>query len=1382
MTILCISLPWGGFLNMTNIFQKIWEDTGKTFGGKGYDELTIEEQIAASKGRGILGVETYEGPEWFPDPSKLEAPDFPEWNLPDIPWQWPHSGDPAGNPGLRVKGVDYQEEWEILDALNPRAIRFGVDFALRGLSKAWMQTPKSAGWSEEEDTYKTSMKGPKEEYIPPGFFESKWDSLWSQLSKIPEAFLGLPGKVRDELIEVPGKLMDKAALIPGAIEKIAGMGGALEDGLRNRQIEVEAAFEKARQDPVPEEMVTPIEKDAFTTVKTFETGALRDSQIHYWDRIKGTNLHTVDSEGNRTLDTAGLEAAIIETLVAHSGSLTVYGTQEEFHQDVFVDLDMEELDRLDGLREETLTLVTEWIENNPDGHWSDGIKYAMEYLQKNGKEVTRLPNGFVWSDPVENDIAQSQEESEDPEGIQWSLENIVGGKGWIKKQQQKIFDRAKELIAPVEEKLFEDLLNEMDSFNEPSASDDPLVQREHELKKSASLSGFVGRLVGMIPAVIAPDGSWTEEGKQLGTFLFKAEEMGIIEDATDMKGSLEVLDNLRVDLGVHMQQLMEEMLDIQNPETQYQQAVLYFFNDRFGNRFNDYDQVAAHVKDVLFNRDKYSKGYRANVLSTFNSTHKTFSQLIPEAKNNSATQSRTTIRNNHRIAGITGGGENHGYDRDIGDTFWTYWNTGTADMSDQSGLVAQQVAAYYDDFTNSVAKKWQELSGEELSTKAMGDLYGSIVLEGGKLIRADISKMDPVLYSAYSSALLEDYINHPTSELPMPIKQLGEHISSGIGFLNDPELYTPEYTGNRLHAHKALTALRTLFGRVTDTATKGQMQKMLGLDDSQYNHLKLWNDYLMMEPEGYWANPGNWWTENAGDEDLLLQHMSAGRDIISSLASAMATVFEGASAYELSQIGGGAAMFGANNSLDEMPWHTEDAIVLFMEGGKDADDLDVAASWPKVKSVFDKANVAMPKDSDQAREWLEAMLKDPATGKTRPFFGVNNKTGEDMQKIIMDDYPEYGIAVLLSMTTRNHEAKSRMITFLDAFDLAGAGHRPSAVQLFKMTDYFSLVGDGAVGMHVDGDTGAMIYSTPNLDSDAITQGVNAAFAGEDPVVAAGRVWANPPTQGGHRTYGMYLRSGSTGNMLKETFLIGEEGNASDFWGTWINKLGLDDNEIEAKNKWNSFVSTTIDEVMNDYDDFFFGGEKLGDEVYKEYRIQYGEDGFPGNLDLTLEVMRRVFEAYPQTKSSTGDSDLNNLLGMYKETMGIEPITINGKTIRKYRAEVIPHPPTNNDTSSFTGTPMTQFNIILHQALGETLKVPFPLSMTGRDYHFQGIKKPAGGWHIPKDPLGTTTLGGYISPQQQKESIEYLRQVEEQTGQPRTYRHGTTIIGGSVVEN
>ena len=1206
------------------------------------------------------------------------------------------------------------------------------EFVLSGMGESFMQLPKSAGWDEEEDIATTSVQAPIEDILPS----------------------------------------------------------------EHRTPDMEERIKEGQRDPTDDASVKLIEEDSMAIEQTFETVALRDSQINYWENIQRSHsIKTWTSATEFDVDKEELDRAIIKTLVAHSGALSEYGIQEEFYQEIFEELPLEELKRLEALGEETMTLVTEWIENNPDGHWSDGLKYAMEYLQKNGREVTKLFNGFLWSDPVENDIAQPQEESEDPEGIQQANVNILGGLGWIKKenkrlrqkQQQEMHEIAKELITPVSDQLFDELFQGLDSLDEISDSDDPIVQREHELKKIAGFSGFVKRLVGMIPAVIAPDGTWTEEGKQLGAFLFKAEELGIIDDATDLEGSLEILTNLNAELEVDMYRLRNEIIDIQNPVTQYQQAVLYFFNDRFGNRFDDYNQVAAHVKDVLFNRDKYSKGYRANVLSTFNSTHKTFSQLIPEAKNNSATESRTTTRNNHRIAGITGGGENHGYDRDIGDTFWTYWNTGTADMSDQSGLVVQQVAAYYDDFTNSVAKKWQELSGEELSSKAMDDIRQSIILEGGKLIRSDISKMDPVLYTAYSSALLEDYINHPTSELPMPIKQLGKHISSGIGFLNDPELYNPEYTGNRLHAHKALTTLRTLFGRVTDTATKGQMQEMLGLDDSQYAHLKLWNDYLMMEPEGYWANPGNWYSEREGDEDLLLLNISEGRDIISSLASAMAEVFEGASAYKLSQIGGGAAMFGANNSLDEMPWHTEDAIELFIEGGKDADGLKVEASWPKVKSVFDKANVAMPKNPKQAREWLTEMLKDPATGETRPFFGVNSKTGENMQEIIMDDYPEYGIALLLSMTTRNHEAKSRMITFLDAFDLAGAGHRPSAVQLFKMTDYFSLVGDGAVGIHVDADTGIMAYSTQNFDNRAWELGAAAARKGEDPAVAAGRIWANPPTSGGPSDYGKYLRSDNPRNMLKETFLVGEEGHASDYWGTWINKLGIDkENPTEAKNKWNSFISTTIDEVMNDYNDFFFGDAKTRDfdnEVYKEYKKQYGEDGFPGNLDLTLEVMRRVFEAYPKTEDSgTGDSELNNLLGMFKETMGVEPITINGKTIRNYRAEVIPHPPTNNDTSSFRGTPMTQFNIIFHQALGGTLKVPFPLSMTKPDFVFQVRAEGMGADTIPKDPLSTGMLGGYIHPREQKESIEDLRRIEEQTGHPRTYRYGTTRIGGTVVEN
>ena len=1236
------------------------------------------------------------------------------------------------------------------------------EFVLRGQGASFMQLPKSAGWDEEEDIYKMAMTGPVEDYVPPGF----WSRLGSKLAKIPEA-----------------------------VGKISNLGGALEEGLAQRIVNngwtMEKSFEEDRQDLVPEEMVTLIEEDAKTIAQTNENTALRDSQLHYWDRIVNTDLQSVDRgkhsggyiQGNKTLDPVGLEKAIIETVVAHSGALTEYGTQEEFYPEIFGDVPPEERERLIVLTYETENLVREWLKNNPDGHWSDGIKYAMEYLQKNGWDATRLPNGFVWSDPVENDIAQPQGESEDPEGIQRSLEDMLGSRAWLEQQQKEMHERAKELIPPVSDQLFDELFQGLDSLDEISDSDDPIVQREHELKKIAGFSGFVKRLVGTIPAVIAPDGTWTKEGNQLAAFLFKVEELGIIDDATDLEGSLEILTNLNAELEVDMHRLSSEIVDIQNPVTQYQQAVLYFFNDRFGNRFDDYNQVAAHVKDVLFNRDKYSKGYRANVLSTFNSTHKTFSQLIPEAENNSATQSRVTTRNNMRSAGNKGGADNHGYNRDIGDTFWTYWDTGTADMSDQSGLVAQQVAAYYDDFINSVAKKWQELSGEELYPKAMDDFYGSIVLEGGKLIRSDVSKMDPVLYAAYSSALLEDYINHPTNELPMPIKQLGEHISSGIGFLNDTELYKPEYGENRLHAHKALTTLRILFGRVTDTSTKGQMQEMLGLDDSQYAHLKLWNDYLMMEPEGYWANPGNWYSEREGDEDLLLLHISEGRDIISSLASAMATVFEGASAYKLSQIGGGAAMFGADNPLDEMPWHTEDAIVLFMEGGKDAAGLDVAASWPKVKKVFEKANVAMPKNPEQAREWLKEMLKDPATGETRPFFGVNSKTGENMQKIIMDAYPEYGIAVLLSMTTRNHEAKSRMITFLDAFDLAGAGHKPSAVQLFKMTDYFSLVGDGAVGIHVDVDTGTMAYSTTNFDGYAWKIGDEGARSGEDPSVAAGRIWANPPTSGGPSNYGKYLRSDNTRNMLKETFLTGEEGHASDYWGTWINKLGLDTNDKEAKSKWNSFISTTIDEVMNDYDDFFFGDAEttnIDNEVYKAYQKQYGNDGFPGNLDLTLEVMRRVFEAYPQTKSSTGDSELNNLLGMFKETMGVEPITINGKTIRKYRAEVIPHPPTNNDTSSFRGTPLTQFNIIFHQALGGTLKVPFPISM--HEDHFYYNRKTYKGLGADVIPVEAGMLGGYISEREQKESLKYLKLREELSGQPATLRSGTTIIGGTVVEN
>ena len=203
--------------------------------------------------------------------------------------------------------------------------------------------------------------------------------------------------------------------------------------------------------------------------------------------------------------------------------------------------------------------------------------------------------------------------------------------------------------------------------------------------------------------------------------------------------------------------------------------------------------------------------------------------------------------------------------------------------------------------------------------------------------------------------------------------------------------------------------------------------------------------------------------------------------------------------------------------------------------------------------------------------------------------------------------------------------KIRMLTFLESVQGSGSGYKPTVVNLFRIQDYFSQVGDGNITMHVTSE-GEQVYSGKNVDQYSIGLGIKQKRGDEEIGEATGRIWANPPTLTNkeQENYTQYLRSANTMEMLRNTYLIGEDREGSEFFETFINKLRLDNNDHKAANKWNSFIETTIDDILTEYSNAF-----RSEEVFQNYLKQYGNDGFPGNLDLTLEVMRRVFEKYPK---------------------------------------------------------------------------------------------------------------------------------------------------------
>lgn len=1192
---------------------------------------------------------------------------------------------------------------------------------------------------------------------------------------VGNAFLSLPeSKGLDEETEDPLK---------------ASVQGPAEDHLPKEVIynqpEVVEGLQRWQDNPVPTDILSPVVEDAKAVAGTFAKMAYRDSQQQWWENQKsllvlqktGQLAVSDDSILSNIDEGAALERIVIEAVAVHSGLFPNYGIQEPFIPEDLRQLNEEQFDRLSDISVKVSKEMIEYMDQNPDKPGYEALRYAMERVQKDTGELLGADSSFAWGKPSDTDIVVT--EGEDPQGIQSSLKSMLDAREWIKQRKKNEFELAQRKLTKIDAMSYELLMENMEPMLNDERmpdTDDPIALLEYDVEKAMYMGGFVSKILSMVPAVLTPEGLMTQDASQLGMFLVEAERLGIIKDSADLAGSIDTLTKLRDDLlgneekrGLiaDAQLKYEQMTD---PEYQYQQSVLYFFNKRFGNRFEQYSDVAAHVKEMIFNGDNYPNGYVVNVLSTFTDTHKVFSQLLEGEQERTALNVLQDRINSNRNKANQGGPDAMG-SRNIEHTVFSYWDPSSSQRGDTSGRVAEDAGRYYSELINSIAKRWEDLAGEELTEAAMASITNSIVLEDGIWVRSDISTMDPVLISAYTSTMMNEFINNPTTKIPRPIEDLSKYIREGIGLLNDHDLFDPKNIEGQLKAHNSLTTLNILFDKAVDSTSSNRIREALGLNHSEYRNLKLFKEYLQFSGEEYWSNPGQWFATAGGDEDTLILNMSRGRDIMSALGIAMATVFEGIDPAMHSQLSSAKKLFGGSddNILNKIPFHSEDSLVIYMT---DTIGNTGLTGWDMINKAFENANIVMPKDENKAREWLQEMLKDP-DGKTRQFFPVS-KEGEDLQQILIDDYPQYGLALMIGLVSKGIESRSRLSTFVNALEISGTGHKPTIVNLFQMADYFSQYGDGVI-IGTATEEGELFYSTEDFDTGTQSIATTEKRPDETMGQAAGRLWANPPTQD-KQTYVSYVGSQHTLDMLGNTFLINpeERSKGSDYWSTFITKLGL--TGPDGTKEWNSVVSSAITDITQEYQAYFSDADR-----YNQYIKKYGKDGLPGNLDLTLEVVRRVFEKYPQVSNKiTGDEGLTSLLGLHKHTLATQPITSDGLTVYKYPASVVAHPPTNRELSTFRDTASTQVDIIITQAFGDELIIPFPISM--HEDHFYYNRKTYKGLGADVIPVEAGMLGGYISTRQQEESLRYLKLIEERTGRPATLRSGTTIIGGTVVEN
>ena len=619
-----------------------------------------------------------------------------------------------------------------------------------------------------------------------------------------------------------------------------------------------------------------------------------------------------------------------------------------------------------------------------------------------------------------------------------------------------------------------DRLNDLISITPSSVDAKQNYEEEYLINQE-----IAGLLVG-VSSVITAEQANKEMDTGVVEGLDRLQELNIIEDASDIEGSLNkingMIDELLGEDGV-LDTMESNLAAMNDPTLIFQNLVTRAMQREVSEDLGTFKDVQTLVNTVLNDPDKFNRSQRIKILRSYGNAVDTFGEVfkMQRDQNNTDTAMEEILRN-YRISR-----QEKNMAKDEGKTLWLLFDPSTSWLNADPAQVTGFVQGMYDEVVGRVRQVYGQMKpGENLSPE---EISSFLYMEGGNRISLDLKSATPAQKAALNLTLLNLYANQPTNgSVPGVVQQAASNLKEGIKFLDNPDFIAPEQAAGRQNALTSIASLNMLYE--THGKNRDVLQKFLGVTDDQYDSLQIFTR-LIDDPEyAYFNNPGMAWA--AGTEEERIAALEGLRSTLGSFALGMSAVFEGEDLPLGREMDAFYAERGGSSIL---------SIPLRGEG----DDYEP----DEVIESLTKAGIVFPPD-EQLSATLESLLT--INGELRGRLIANT---EEETKRIIEDEPREGILRLLKLGSMDGKTLRDMRTFTATVARGPAGTQIPVSQLIKSTEIVQrnnlpmYVEDGVVYLGADNVTPSLMseaqdHVTPNVKMD---QALGDAYRSQPDVIS-----------------------------------------------------------------------------------------------------------------------------------------------------------------------------------------------------------------------------------------------------------------------------------------